>query len=138
MRSAAATSAASDGRRRRSRPGPGSPRLAASRRAAALSPIVRIAAGRRTDPGQSGGDDPFGERGVLGEEPETGMDRVGAGGKCRLDDGVDVEEVEGIGAVRRRDDGADAEIVGGAADAGRDLAAIGDEHGLDRGAAGRS
>ena len=74
------------GRRRRSRRRTGTPSEAASRRAAALSPIARIAAGGGPTQRIPAASDGLGEVGVLGEEPETGVERVGAGGAGRRDD----------------------------------------------------
>ena len=59
------------------------PSDAASRRAAALSPIARIASGGGPTQRQPGGDDGLGELRVLGEEPEARVDGVGAGGRRR-------------------------------------------------------
>ena len=88
---------------------------------------------RRPDPADPGGDDRLGEVGVLGEEPETGVDRVGAGVTGRRDHRVDVEQVEPVGTVRVGHDRADAEPKAGPGDAAGDLAAVGDEDGADRG-----
>ena len=46
---------------------------------AVLSPSLRIAVGRRADPGQPGVDHGLGEVGVLGEEAVAGVDGVGPG-----------------------------------------------------------
>src|SRR5690606_36864886 len=85
-----------------------------------------------------------GEDGPLGEEPVAGVHRVGARLLRRGHDGVDVEvaghlyghvggaDVRGVGVDRGVDrDGADAERGAGAEDAQGDLAAVGDEEGLD-------
>ena len=88
-----------------------------------------------------------GEGGVLREEPVSRMDRIHAVVLGERDDRLDVEvaaerlarladEIRFVGleAVEREAvfvgvdrDGADAELVGGAEDADRDLAAVGDE-----------
>ena len=65
---------------RRSRARTGTPSDAASRRAAALSPIDPDRLGRRPDPADPRSEHGLGEVGVLGQEPETGMERIGAGG----------------------------------------------------------
>ena len=90
---------------------------------------------RRADPGQPGGGDGLGEVGVLGEEPEPGVDGVGAGGPGRRDDGLDVEQVERVGAVGRGHDRGDPEPVARPGDARRDLATIRDEEAPDRASA---
>ena len=87
---------------------------------------------RRTHPGQAGTLDGFGEAGVLGQEAEARVDRVSARRQGRVDDRVTVEEVQGIGSVGGRRDGVHPEPPAGPRDAGRDLAAIGDEHGANR------
>ncbi len=78
------------------------PRPTASRRAAALSPIARIAAGGGTDPAQPSLDDRFGEVGVLGEEPEPRMHRIGSGVERGLDDRPGIEQVERARSPVRR------------------------------------
>ena len=70
--------------------------------------------------------------GVLGEEAEARMDGVGAAAVAARDDGLDVEEVDGVAAVGRRLDRHDAEPVGSSPDPARDLAAVGDEQPADR------
>ena len=92
--------------------------------------------GRRADPADPGRDDGLGEVGVLGEEPEARVDGVGAGRAGGRDDRVDVEQVEGVGAVGRGHDRPDAEPVARPGDPRRDLAAVRDEQGPDRGAGG--
>ncbi len=82
---------------------------------------------RGTDPADAGRDDRFRERGVLGQEPEPRVERVGAGRPRGLDDRLRVEQVESAGAVGGRDHGHDPALPAGAGDPGRDLAAIGDE-----------
>ena len=76
------------GRGRRSRRRTGTPSDAASRRAAALSPIARIASGGGPTQRIPAASDGLGEVGVLGQEPETRVERVGAGGTSGSDDGV--------------------------------------------------
>ena len=66
------------------------------------------------------------------------MERVGAGRRRGRDDRSIVEEVEGVGAVGRRDDRPDPEPIGRSRDPRRDLAAVGDEEGADRGVGDRS
>ena len=78
------------------------PSEAASRRAAALSPIARIAAGGGPTQRIPAAIDRSAKLGVLGEEPEAGMDGVGAGGQRCRHDGRRVEQVEAVGAVRDR------------------------------------
>ena len=89
---------------------------------------------RRADPADAGIDDALREVGVLGEEPEARVERVGAGRAGRGDHGVGIEEVDRVGAVGARHDRADPEPVARARDACRDLAAVGDEDRLDRSA----
>ena len=55
---------------------------------------------RRPDPADPGRLDRLGEVRVLGEEPEAGMERVGAGGQGRRDDGHGIEQVEAARARR--------------------------------------
>ena len=94
---------------------------------------------RRPDPADAGGDDRLGEVGVLGEEPEARVDRVGAGRPCGRDDGIDREQVDGVGPVGRRDDRGDPEPRLRSGDPGGDLAAVGDEQRpIARGAIGVS
>ncbi len=88
------------------------------------------------------------EGGVLRQEPVARMDRLGAGGQCRLHDPVDPQvavggrgraDAHGLVAgrdmggscvyVREDGDGADPEAPGGARDPDGDLAAVGDEEG---------
>ena len=71
------------GRRRRSPARTGTPSDAASRRAAALSPIARIAAGGGPTQRMPAASTALGEVGVLGEEAEARMERVGAGWRAR-------------------------------------------------------
>ena len=79
---------------RRSRGRTGTPSDAASRRAVALSPMTRIASGGGPTQRIPAASDGLGEVGVLGQEPEAGVDRIGAGGTSRSDHGRDVEQVE--------------------------------------------
>ncbi len=88
---------------------------------------------------------------VLGQEPITRMDRVGARPPSRVQDRVDLQVAlaawrrpdayRSIGLtheghlrvrVREHGDGVDAHLAAGALNAPRDLAAIGDEHSGDR------
>ena len=87
---------------------------------------------RRADPAQPGGLDGLGEVGVLGEEAEARVDRVGTRSPGGADDDGDVEEVDRVGPLRGGSDGADAESFARALDANGDLAAIGDEEASDR------
>ena len=73
---------------------------AASLRAAALSPIARIASGGGPIQRDAGLDDALGEVGVLGQEAEARVQGVGTGRGRRRDDGVGIEQVERLGAVR--------------------------------------
>ncbi len=87
--------------------------------------------GWRADPADPGRDDRLGEVGVLGEEAEARVDRVGAGSARGLDDGRDVEQIESVRPVRVRDDRRDAEVGARAGDPSGDLATVGDEDGAD-------
>src|SRR5690606_1794625 len=99
-----------------------------------------------TDPDEPGVDDGAGEVGVLGEEPVSGVDGVGAGALGRVEDRVDVEI--GLGGCHPRQfdgnvgfadmglvpicggmdgHGGDAHLPAGAEDAAGDLAAVGHE-----------
>ena len=60
------------------------------------------------------------------------MECIRAGRACRGDHGIDVEQVERTVAGGLGDDRPHAQAVAGSRDAGRDLAAIGDEQGADR------
>ena len=60
--------------------------------------------GRRADPADPGRDHGLGEVGVLGEEPETGVERVRSCRGGRLDDRGDIEQVERAGALGRGHD----------------------------------
>ena len=86
----------------------------------------------RTDPADPGGQHGLREFGVLGQEAEPRVERVGTDGPCGRDDRADVEQVECVGTVGPRKDRADAEPVAGPGDPVRDLAAVGDEEGPDR------
>ncbi len=86
----------------------------------------------RPHPDQPGGRYRFREVGVLGEEPETGVDRIGAGRKRAGDDGLDIQQIQRIRPVDDRDDRDDPLYLTGSADAGRDLAAVRDEEAPDR------
>ncbi len=78
------------------------PGRAGARRPCRPSPGSRPAAARSSGSRRLDG---LGERGVLGEEAEARVDGIGCGSSSRRgDDGVDVEQVEGSGAVGRRDD----------------------------------
>ena len=104
----------------------------------------------RADEGDVVGGEDVGELGVLRQEAVAGMDGVGAGDLAGGDDLVDVEiavarrrradadafvgepHMHGVGVGRGMDgDGLDAEFLGGAQDAQRDFAAIGDEDFLE-------
>jgi hypothetical protein len=87
---------------------------------------------RRPDPRQPGRGDGLGEVGVLRQEPEPGMDRLGAGRPGRRHHGLDVEQVERVGAIGRGHDRRAPEPVACARDASRDLASIRDEQAPDR------
>jgi hypothetical protein len=107
--------------------------------------------GRRADERQAGGGDRLGEAGVLRQEAVAGVDRVGAAGLGRRDDAIDrqvavagrrraepdgeVGEAEvgrvGVGVGEHRD-GAEAHLATGAQHARGDLAAVGDQHAVDR------
>ncbi|GAA4115104.1 hypothetical protein GCM10022215_13700 [Nocardioides fonticola] len=102
--------------------------------------------GARADEGQPRCRDGRRERRPLGEEAVARVHRVGARGHGGRDDGLDVEvalhahggvglpHVRGAGVEVGVDrDGADAHRGGGAHDADRDLAAVGDEEGLHLG-----
>ena len=117
------------GRRRRSRRRSGTPRRRASWRAAALSPIARIADGGRPDPADPGVHHRVGELGVLGEEPEAGWTASAPAARGRRDDRIDVEQVERRGPVASRADRDDPESAARPADPPGDLAAVCDEHG---------
>jgi hypothetical protein len=81
----------------------------------------------RTDPRDAGIDDVLGEVGVLGQEPEARVDRVGTGGACRVDDGGGVEQVQRVFAGCRRSDRADADALARSRDAHGNLATVGNE-----------
>ena len=85
----------------------------------------------RPDPAHAGGGDGCREIGVLGEEPEPRVDRVGRCGGGRGDDGVGVQQVERVRPDGRGDDRRDTEGVARAADPGGDLAAVRNEEALD-------
>jgi hypothetical protein len=106
--------------------------------------------GRRADEHQSGVLDAPGELRVLGQESVTGVDRPRTALQRRLQDQVGAEiavlggrrpEPDGVvrepdvrcAAVRVGEDGdrAQAEAAGGADDADRDLAAVGDQQGVE-------
>ena len=109
------------------------PSEAASRRAAALSPIARIADGGGPTQRIPAASTRSANVGVLGEEPEAGMEGVGTGGQRCRHDGRGIEQVEAVRAVRDRDDRPDPEPIAGAGDPSGDLAAVGDEDRSDRG-----
>ena len=79
-----------------------------------------------------GGQHGLREFGVLGQEAEPRVERVGTDGPCGRDDRADVEQVECVGTVGPRKDRPDPEPVAGPGDPVRDLAAVGDEEGPDR------
>ena len=85
---------------------------------------------RWADPADPGLDHALGEVGVLGEEAEARVERVGARLSGGGDHGLGVQEVDGVRAVRGRGNGADAESIAGPGDPGRDLASVGDEEDL--------
>jgi hypothetical protein len=82
---------------------------------------------RRPHPAQPGVDDALREVGILGQEPEAGVDRVGARCGRRRHHRVRVEQVQAIRSLRGRCDGADPEALARSGDPRRDLAAVGDE-----------
>jgi hypothetical protein len=87
--------------------------------------------GRWPDPADPGIEHGLREAGVLGEETEARVDRVGVrAGRC-CHDGIDVEEIDRTGTVRRRDDGREAESITRSTDPIRDVAPVGDEDALD-------
>jgi hypothetical protein len=99
---------------------------------------------RRPDPGQACVGDGLGEGRVLGQEAVAGVDRLGSGGQGGGDHGVGIEvrgdpdhlvggtDVQGFSIEVRGDgDRADAEAAARPDDAQRDLAAVGDEDGLE-------
>ncbi len=86
---------------------------------------------RRTNPGQAGVPDGFGEPGVLCQEADARVDGVCTRRPGRSDDRGDVEQLERARAVGGRHDRGDPEPARGARDSGGDLAAIGDEHGAN-------
>ena len=105
--------------------------------------------GRGADPGQPGIDNRAGEVGVFREEAIAGVHRVGAGASCHGDQlvgvqisGLAVVALQGIGGVGQADvqgvgvvvgvDGHARQpgLAGGADDADRDLAAVGNQQGV--------
>src|SRR5262249_6991024 len=74
----------------------------------------------------------LGERGILGEEPEAGMDRVRAAAARRSDDRRDVKQIDGIRAIRPWLDDVDTEALRRTPDPAGDLAAIRDEEPSNR------
>ena len=124
----------------------GTPAVTAISRAASLRPICSITRRRgadELDPGRLHG---ARERGPLGEEAVARVDRRGAGRAGGGDDLVDVEvaadahRVVGLADVRGAvvevgvdRDAAHAEGAAAADHPQRDLAAVGDEDGLDHG-----
>jgi len=112
--------------------------------------------GRRADEGDAGGVAGAHEGCVLGEEAVAGVDRIGAGFLCGVEDGLLVEvalarrwrpDAEGLvgpahvegGAVGFGvdGDGGKAELAAGAHDTQRYLSAVGDEDFLETGHGGR-
>ncbi len=102
--------------------------------------------GAGADERQARGGDPSRELGVLGEEAETGVDGIGAGGLGGLEDGVDIEVGGGHGGRSDRVDlvgdtgvkcvqvglrghghACDTQFATGLDDADGDFAAVGDE-----------
>ena len=82
---------------------------------------------RRSDPADPSLDHSLGELGVLAQEAPSRMDRVGTGRPGRRDDRPRVEKVDVRSPVLARDHGSDTEPIGGPADPGGDLAAVGYE-----------
>jgi hypothetical protein len=118
----------------------GTPASAIRRLASILSPIASIASGVGPTQVRPASVTALGEGGVLGEEPVAGVDGVGAGALCCLDDRVAAQVALGRGRAAEPDglvadldvqrvgvdvgvhgDGADAEVTAGARDADRDL-----------------
>ncbi len=106
---------------------------------------------RRADERQAGGGHRLGEAGVLRQEAVAGVDGVGAAGPGRGDDAVDRQVAVarrrraqpdgdvgqpdvgrvGVGVGEHRDR-AQAHVAAGAQHARGDLAAVGDQHAVDR------
>ena len=97
------------------------PRLAASFRLAALSPMARMAAGGGPTQRPGPNNTTLGEVGVLGEKAEAGMEGVGVHVSSGRDHGLPVQEVDGVRAVRGRGYRSDAESIAGPGDPCRDL-----------------
>ena len=104
-------------------------RQLAARRLVAHGPDGR---GWWPDPADPGLDHALGEVGVLGEEAEARVERVGVRVSSGGDHGFGVQEVDGVRAVRGWGYRSDAESIAGPGDPCRDLASIGDEEGADR------
>ena len=84
------------------------------------------------DPADPGLDHALGEVGVLGEEAEARVERVGVRVSSGGDHSFGVQEVDSVRAVRGWGNCSDAESIAGPGDPCRDLAAIRDEEGADR------
>ena len=120
------------GRRRRSPAMTGTPSDAASRRAAALSPIARIAAGGGPTQRIPAASTASAKSAFSARNPKPGWTASAPAARAARDDRLDVEQVERARAVGPGHDGADPEPVAGPRDPRRDLAAVGDEQGADR------
>ena len=92
----------------------------------------------RTDPAHPGRADAIGEVGVLGEEPEAGVDGIAARRDGGSHDRARVEQVQRGGPVGRRDDGDDAERRARPRDPRGDLTAVRDEQPRDERCRGRN
>ena len=76
------------------------PSVVASRRAAALSPIARMAAGGGPTQRMPAASTASAKAAFSARKPKPGVEGVGAGGARGRDDRLDVEEVEGARARR--------------------------------------
>ena len=85
-----------------------------------------------TDPADARALDQLGEVGVLGQEPESGVQPVGTDPEGGGDDRRRIEEVERAGIIGLRHHRTDRETVARAADPRCDLATIGDKERPDR------
>ncbi len=110
----------------------GIPSDTASRRAAALSPIVRMASGGGPTQRRPAAMTRSAKSAFSARNPKPGWTASDAASDRRSHDGLGVEEVEGVASVRLGHDDTNAQPVAGALDAARDLASIGDEQRVDR------